>query len=120
MVKLCLPNVEASSTTTQASQKVAGRPSSIYYTFAPEIIPQCSIQPLPLGHKQGQFVPPYQEALVLPYEFPGKRNKLNIKAFQSGKLPIMCNLFVVVKQIGQIKQQVGVGVVNLLLTQQGY
>lgn len=32
----------------------------------------------------------------------------------------MCNLFVVVKQIGQIKQQVGVGVVNLLLTQQGY
>lgn len=101
-------------------KKAAGRPSSIYYTFAPEIVPQCSIQPLPLGHKQGQFVAPYQKTLVLPYEFPGKRNKLNIKAFQPGKYPIMCNLFVVVKQIGQIKQQASVAFVNLLLTQQGY
>lgn len=32
----------------------------------------------------------------------------------------MCNLFVVVKQIGQIKQQASVAFVNLLLTQQGY
>ena len=32
----------------------------------------------------------------------------------------MCNLFVVVKQIGQIKQQASVAFVNLLLTQQGH
>lgn len=77
-----------------------------------EIIPQCSIKPLPLGQTQGQLVAPYQEPLVLPYEFPGKRNKLNIEAFQCGKYPIMCHLFVVVKQIGQIKQQTGVAFTN--------
>ncbi|WP_026731270.1 PstS family phosphate ABC transporter substrate-binding protein [Fischerella sp. PCC 9605] len=112
-------NVEFVSTTTQALQKVAASPGGIYYASAPEVVPQCSIKPLPLGRRQGQYIPPYQEPFVLPSECPGKRNKLNIEAFQSGKYPITRNLFVVVKQNSQTEQQAGVAYANLLLTEQG-
>ncbi|WP_373526840.1 PstS family phosphate ABC transporter substrate-binding protein [Nostoc sp.] len=112
-------NVEFISTTTQALQKLADSPGGIYYASAPEVVPQCSIKPLPLGRTQGQYIAPYQETFVLPSECPGKRNKLNIEAFKSGKYPITRNLFVVVKQNGQIEQQAGVAYANLLLTEQG-
>ncbi|MEH2120355.1 PstS family phosphate ABC transporter substrate-binding protein [Nostoc sp.] len=112
-------NVEFISTTTQALQKLAGSSGSIYYASAPEVIPQCSIKALPLGRTQGQYIAPYQEPSVLPSECPGKRNKLNTEAFQSGKYPITRNLFVVVKQNGQTEQQAGVAYANLLLTEQG-
>ena len=112
-------NVEFVSTTTQALQKLAGSPGGIYYASAPEVVPQCSIKPLPLGRTQGEYIAPYQEPLVLPNDCPGKRNKLNIEAFQSGKYPITRNLFVVVKQNGQTEQQAGVAYGNLLLTEQG-
>ncbi len=59
------PQVEFVSTTTQALRKVANIPGSIYYASAPEIVPQCSIKPLPLGHQQGKYVAPYQEPLIL-------------------------------------------------------
>ncbi|MEC4812750.1 MAG: substrate-binding domain-containing protein [Scytonema sp. PMC 1069.18] len=112
-------NVEFVSTTTQALQKVASSLGGIYYASAPEVVPQCSIKPLPLGRTQGQFVAPYQEPVVFPNECPGKRNKLNIEAFREGKYPLTRNLFVVIKQNGQIEQQVGVAYANLLLTEQG-
>jgi phosphate transport system substrate-binding protein len=112
-------NVEFLSTTTQALQKLANSPGGIYYASAPEVVPQCSIKPLPLGRSQGQFVTPYQEPSILPADCPSKRNKLNIEAFQSGKYPITRNLFVVVKQNGQAEQQAGDAYANLLLTEQG-
>jgi phosphate transport system substrate-binding protein len=111
--------VEFVSTTTQALQKLAGSPGGIYYASAPEVVPQCSIRALPLGRTQGQYVAPYQEPFVLPSECPGKRNKLNIEGFQSGRYPITRNLFVVVKQTGQTEQQAGFAYANLLLTEQG-
>lgn len=143
------PNVEYVSTTTQALQKLAGSPGGIYYASAPEIVPQCSIKPLPLGRTQNgsgksvsstlgnrvqsqrldsvsrstdlprQYIAPYQEPFVLPSECPGNRNKLNIEAIKSGKYPITCNLFVVVKQIGQNEQRAGEDYASLLLTEQG-
>jgi phosphate transport system substrate-binding protein len=112
-------NVEFVSTTTQGLQKVANSSGGIYYASAPEVVPQCSIKPLPIGRTQGQYIAPYQEPLVLPNQCPGKRNKLNIEAFQSGKYPITRNLFVVVKENGQIEQQAGEAYANLLLTEQG-
>ena len=111
--------VEFVSTTTQALRKVASSPGGIYYASAPEVIPQCSIKPLPLGRTQGKYVAPYQEPFVLPSECPRSRNKLNIEAFQSGNYPITRNLFVVVKQNGQTEQQAGVAYANFLQTQQG-
>lgn len=111
--------VEFVSTTTQALRKIASNPGGIYYASAPEVVPQCSIKPLPLGRTQEQYVAPYQEPFVLPSECPRLRNKLNIEAFQSGNYPITRNLFVVVKQNGQTEQQAGVAYGNLLRTQQG-
>lgn len=112
-------NVEFVSTTTQALEKVSLSLGGIYYASAPEVVPQCSIKPLPLGRTQKEYIAPYQEPFVSPKECPNKRNKLNIEAFQSGNYPITRNLFVVVKQNGQIEQQAGVAYANLLLTQQG-
>lgn len=111
--------VELVSTTTQALRKVATSPGGIYYASAPEVVPQCSIKPLPLGRTQGKYIAPYQEPFILPEECPRSRNKLNIEAFQSGKYPITRNLFVVVKQNGQTEQQAGVAYADFLRTQQG-
>ncbi|MBD2296172.1 PstS family phosphate ABC transporter substrate-binding protein [Anabaena sphaerica FACHB-251] len=111
--------VEFVSTTTQALKKVADSPGGIYYASAPEVVPQCSIKPLPLGRAAGQYIAPYQEPFILPNQCPDQRNQLNIKAFQSGKYPITRNLFVVVKQNGQTEEQAGVAYANLLLTEQG-
>jgi len=112
-------NVEFVSTTTQGLEKVSLSLGGIYYASAPEVVPQCSIKPLPLGRTQQQYIAPYQEPFVTASLCPGKRNKLNIEAFQSGSYPITRNLFVVVKQNGQIEQQAGVAYANLLLTEQG-
>jgi len=112
-------NVEFVSTTTQALEKVANSLGGIYYASAPEVVPQCSIKPLPLGRTQKEYIAPYQEPFVTAKECPGKRNKLNIEAFQSGTYPITRNLFVVVKQNGQIEQQAAVAYANFLLTEQG-
>lgn len=112
-------NVEFVSTTTQALQKLASSPGGIYYASAPEVVPQCTIQPLPLGRQPSELIPPYQEPFVPLSQCPGRRNQLNIDAFQTGQYPITRNLFVVVKQNDQIDQQAGEAYANLLLTQQG-
>ena len=112
-------NVEFVSTTTQALGKLAGSPDGIYFASAPEVVPQCTIKPLPLGRNAGEFVPPYQEPFVPLSQCPGKRNQLNIQAFQQGSYPITRNLLVVVKQNGKIDEQAGKAYANLLLTNDG-
>lgn len=107
------------TTTTEALRKLAGNPGGIYYASAPEVVPQCSIKPLPIGRNAGELVSPYQEPLVLPSECPKRRNQLNITAFQQGKYPITRNLFVIVKQNGGTEQQAGEAYANLLLTGEG-
>lgn len=111
--------VKLVSTTTQALNQIAQKPGGIYFASAPEVVPQCSVKTLPLRRKQGKYVAPYQGRLVLPSECPGKRNKLNIEAFQSGSYPITRNLFVVVKQNGRIEEQAGKTYGKFLLTEQG-
>ncbi|NET00344.1 MAG: PstS family phosphate ABC transporter substrate-binding protein [Sphaerospermopsis sp. SIO1G1] len=111
--------VELVSTTTQALRKVADSPGAIYYASAPEVVPQCSVKPLPIGRTPSEYVTPYQKPLILTNQCPNKRNQLNIQAFKSGKYPITRNLFVIVKQNGQTEEQAGVAYANLLLTEQG-
>jgi phosphate transport system substrate-binding protein len=112
-------NVEFISTTTEALQKLATKPGSIYYASAPEVVPQCTVKPLPLGRKSTELVPPYQNPFVSSSQCPAQRNKLNAAAFQSGQYPITRNLFVIVKQDGQQDQQSGEAYASLLLTPQG-
>lgn len=112
-------NVEFVATTTQALQKLANNKGGIYYASAPEVVPQCTIKPLPLGRQPGKYIPPYREPLIKRSQCPSQRNQLNIEAFQTGQYPITRNLFVVVKQNGQVEQQAGEAYANLLLTEQG-
>jgi phosphate transport system substrate-binding protein len=112
-------NVRFIPTTTDALRRLASNPGGIYYASAPEVVPQCTIKPLPLGRQVGQFVPPYQEPFVPLEQCPGKRNQLNTPAFQSGQYPITRNLFVIVKQNGQTEEQAGKAYANLLLTDRG-
>lgn len=112
-------NVKLTPTTTQALREVASNPGGIYYASAPEIVPQCTIKPLPIGRRPDQLISPYQEPFVPLSQCPGRRNQLNIQTFQSGQYPITRNLFVVVQQNGQSDQQAGEAYANLLLTQQG-
>ena len=112
-------NVEFVATTTQALQKLASNKGGIYYASAPEVVPQCTIKPLPLGRQPGKFIPPYREPFVKHSQCPSQRNQLNIQAFQTGQYPITRNLFVIIKQNGQVEQQAGEAYANLLLTEQG-
>lgn len=113
------PSVQFTTSTTDALRKLAGSPGGIYYASAPEVVPQCSIKPLPLKGQTGDFVPPYQEPYVSPTQCPNQRNQLNIQAFRGGQYPITRNLFVVVKQNGQREQQAGTAYANLLLSAEG-
>lgn len=112
-------NVEFVPDTTAALRKLANNTGGIYFASAPEVVPQCSIKPLPLGNKAGEFVMPYQQPFVSPQECPGKRNQLNIAAFQNGQYPITRKLFVIVKQNNQREQQAGEAYANLLLSAEG-
>lgn len=112
-------NVEFIATTTQALRQVSDRSGAIYYASAPEVVPQCKIKALPIGRKLTDIVAPYQEPWVPPEDCPSQRNQLNKAAFQSGEYPITRRLFVIVKQNGQIDQEVGESYARLMLTDQG-
>jgi phosphate transport system substrate-binding protein len=112
-------NVQFVNTTTQALQKLASSPGGIYYASAPEVIPQCTIKPLPLGRKANELVAPYREPFVPLSQCPSQRNQINTEAFQSGAYPITRNLFAIVKQNGQTEQLAGEAYVNFLLSNQG-
>ncbi|HEY9749181.1 MAG TPA: hypothetical protein V6C63_10915 [Allocoleopsis sp.] len=43
--------VEFVSTTTQSIRQLAVAPGGIYFASAPEVVPQCTIQPLPLSRQ---------------------------------------------------------------------
>lgn len=112
-------NLSYIGTTTEALRKLATSPGGIYYASAPEVVPQCMVKPLPLGHTSGQLVAPYQQPYIAPSECPTKRNQLNAQEFRRGEYPITRNLFVIVKQNGQTDQQAGEAYANWLLTSQG-
>ncbi|MBD2343127.1 substrate-binding domain-containing protein [Anabaena subtropica] len=112
-------NISYIATTTLALREVAKIKGAIYYASAPEIVPQCSIKPLPIGRTSQQFFTPYQEPYIPPSDCPDKRNQLNIQVFRNGDYPITRNLFVIVKQNGQIDEQAGKAYANWLLTPQG-
>lgn len=112
-------NVQYIGTTTEALRKLDAIPGSIYYASAPEVVPQCTVKSLPIGRTSTQFIPPYKEPQVNPSDCPAKLNQLNTEMFRKGEYPITRNLFVIVKQNGQIDQQAGEAYANWLLSLQG-
>lgn len=112
-------NVQYVYSTTPALREVSQNLGGIYYASAPEIVPQCTVKPLPIGKKAGEWIAPYQEPFLPLAQCPNQRNQLNQTAFQKADYPITRRLFVIVKQNGQIDEQAGVAYSDLLLTEQG-
>ncbi|NJO41779.1 MAG: PstS family phosphate ABC transporter substrate-binding protein [Cyanobacteria bacterium CRU_2_1] len=112
-------NVKIVDDTTVGLREVSADPGGIYYATAIEVVPQCKVKPLAIGHKPDQLVPPYQEPLVEPSQCPEQRNRLNNAAIQSGEYPITRRLFVIIKQNGQVDEQAGRAYADLLLSDQG-
>ncbi|XGV99122.1 MAG: PstS family phosphate ABC transporter substrate-binding protein [Leptolyngbya sp. BL-A-14] len=112
-------NVQDVPNTTTGLRRLASTPGGVYFSTATELVPQCTIKPLPIGRQPGQFVPPYQEPLVPPSSCPAQRNQINASALQSGQYPLTRNLFVIVKENGGAEQRAGEAYASFLLTPQG-
>lgn len=112
-------SVQFISTTTEAIQAVAKNEGAIYYASAPEVVPQCTIRPLPIGREPTQWVAPYQGSYIQPEDCPGQRNTLNLSAFQTGDYAITRRLFVILQDNDQTKKAAGEAYAQLLLSTQG-
>jgi phosphate transport system substrate-binding protein len=111
--------VQFANTTTQALKLLSNTLGGLYYASAPEIVPQCTTKPLPIGRSAGKFVPPYTGNLVAKEACPAQRNQLNRQGFRSGDYPMTRNLYVAFKQDQGRSQQAGQAYANLLLSDQG-
>ncbi|MEB3295509.1 MAG: PstS family phosphate ABC transporter substrate-binding protein [Synechococcales bacterium] len=112
-------SVQYVNTTTQALQRIGSTPGAIYFASAPEVVPQCTIQPIAIGRDASQLISPYAKPFVPASQCPGQRNRMNEQAFQDGSYPLTRNLYVVFKRDGQRSQQAGEAYANLLKTDQG-
>ncbi|HBB33150.1 MAG TPA: phosphate ABC transporter substrate-binding protein [Cyanobacteria bacterium UBA8803] len=109
-------NVKFVYSTTDGLQKVAQTIGGLYYASAPEVVGQCTINPLPLINKSNHLIAPYQEPFIPPARCPNQRNHLNATAFQNGDYPITRKLFVIVQHNNGIEQKAGEAYANWLLT----
>jgi len=106
-------------TTTRALQEVAQNPGGIYYASIAEIMAQCTVKPLPIGHQADQLIQPYQDPLISPEQCPDQRNAVNTVGFQAGQYPLTRYLYVIIKKNNQTAEQVGQAYAQFLLTTQG-
>lgn len=111
-------SLQVISTTTEGLRKLSSTPGGIFMASAPQVVPQCSVKPLAIGMTPSSLVPPYAGALVTSCS-DNQRNQVNTEAFQSSEYPLTRNLFVIIKQNGQVEQQAGEAYANLLLSEQG-
>lgn len=113
------PTIQFSATTTAAIREVSNNIGAIYYASAPEIVPQCSVKPIPIGRKPNTWTAPYQLPYIPPDNCPQQRNTLNFEAFKNGEYPITRRLFVIIKANNQVDQAAGKAYAQLMLTDQG-
>lgn len=113
------PTVQFSPNTTTGLRQVANNPGGIYYASVPEVVAQCTIKPLPIGRTSDRFIAPYSPPYVDPALCPRYRNRLNFDALQNKDYPITRQLYVIIKENGDIEEQVGQTYADLLLTIEG-
>ncbi|WP_008311646.1 PstS family phosphate ABC transporter substrate-binding protein [Leptolyngbya sp. PCC 6406] len=112
-------SVRTAGTTTEALRLVSDTPGAIYYASAPEVVGQCTVKPIALGHEANALVQPYAEPYVPPSACPDQRNQLNREGFRSGDYPITRRMFVILREDGSADQQAGEAYAALLLSRQG-
>lgn len=107
-------------TTTIGLQQTAQTPGGIYFASAPEVVPQCLIQTLPIANTEEEgYVAPYQDPPVSSADCPEQRNQVNAEAFKSGDYPLTRRLFVIIKTDGSIDEQAGRAYADILLSPNG-
>ena len=111
--------IETVTNTTTTLRKVGQEKGAIFYASAPEIIGQCSIEPLAIGREKTELIAPYIEPLIPPSQCPANRNRINYEVFQNAKYPLTRYLFVIVKQNGLFEEKAGLAYSKLLLTKEG-
>lgn len=115
-------NIVFIPTTTQALNQIGKFPDEggIYYASAPEIINQCVVKTVPISRHVGSaFITPEEGASALVTQCPKQHTQLNLAALQNGEYPLHRRLFVIIKQNGQVDEQVGEAYARLLLTDEG-
>jgi phosphate transport system substrate-binding protein len=114
-------NLDYHITPLETLQKVAEVPGSFAPLAAPLSVPQCSVKVLAIVNSNGKRLTPYKEPLVPSPQCKLQKNQVNLAAFSQGEYPkAMENiLYVVIRQNGQIEQQVGEAYTNFLLSGEG-
>lgn len=117
------PNViKVVGSTSEGISRLANDPSGIYYASATEIVPQCNIRALPIGHQPGEYVPPYDGNFVPLDRCWQQRNQINHAAFGDRTYPLSRNLLIIFKDFSgnhNREEQAGRAYARLLLTDQG-
>jgi len=111
--------VEEVYSTTPGLRAVIDNLGGIYYASAPEIVPQCEIETVPLGRSADEFVTPYAEPRPDPAQCPNQRDSINVEAIANGDYPISRRLFVIVREDGSPDQGAGEAYAEILLTPEG-
>jgi phosphate transport system substrate-binding protein len=112
-------NVVYVYSTTPALREVSKNRGGIYYATAPEVVPQCTVKPLPIGREKGKYVPPYAPPYVPPSRCPQERNTINTIAFRKGDYPITRKLFVINRDENTIDREAGDFYAEWLLSPRG-
>jgi len=82
-------------TVTTALRSLAQTPGGIFFGSAAEIVPQCSIKPLPIGKDSQTRIAPYQSPYILSTNCPSQRNRINTQAFLTQQYPLTHQLYVI-------------------------
>lgn len=101
---------------TAALRKLAQSPGGILFGSSAEIVPQCSVKPVPIGQDAQQWVAPYQSPYVLSQDCPNQRNRINSPAFLNQQYPLTHPLYVIYAKEGE---SAGAAYTQLLLSNQG-
>jgi phosphate transport system substrate-binding protein len=107
------------ATTTAALNQVAQIPGALYFTSAPEVVPQCTVKTLAIGTTATTAIPVALPPAIEPSTCPRQRNKVNVPAIQNGSYPLTRGLYVIIKQDGGPAQKAGEAYTRLLLSTQG-
>jgi phosphate transport system substrate-binding protein len=108
------------SNSTDAFRQISQTPGGLYWASASLAVPQCGVKTLPIAAQDQNWIPPYQQPLILASDcIPRRRNQVNSAVIQAGQYPLLRRLTVVVVEDGGDRQKAGEAYANMLLTEQG-
>ena len=112
-------NLDSFKNVTVALRRLANSPGGIFFGSAAEIVPQCTIKPLPLKLSSQQTIAPYQSPYITSNQCPTQRNQINVEAFSDQQYPLTHQLYVIYKTDNDDQGEAGQAYSQMLLTQQG-